>query len=148
MFSLWKTWNYPVLIYKFEQVVISLEWLSSEASEVNFWKEVKLVKQAYFLWKWFFDLYVSWGKFSKFQRFQNFVRIILLLTAFLMLFKTSIVTKLWYFTRILQAVVERCSVKKLLLEISQNSQEVCEFCEISTNTFLHRTPLVVASGIY
>ena len=24
----------------------------------------------------------------------------------------------------------------------------CEFCEISKNTFLHRTPLVAASGLY
>ena len=35
-----------------------------------------------------------------------------------------------------EAVVQRCSVKKVLLEISQNSQE---------NTFLHRAPLVAAS---
>ena len=66
-----------------------------------------------------------------------------------------------------------CSVKKLFLDIPQNSQEntcarvsfliklqaetcnfikkeplaqvfSCEFCEISTNIFLHRTPLVAA----
>ena len=63
-----------------------------------------------------------------------------------------------------EAVARRCSVKKLLLEISQNSQEnkpeacnfikkdtlaqvfSCEFCEISKNTFFYRTPLVAASG--
>ena len=73
-----------------------------------------------------------------------------------------------------EAVVRRCSVKKVFLEISQNSQEntrarrisflikflkirlffknktlarvfSCEFCEISKNTFYYRTPLVAAS---
>ena len=61
---------------------------------------------------------------------------------------------------------QRCSVKKLFLEISQNSQGntcarvsfliklqtlayvfSCEFCEISKNTFSYRTPLVTASEI-
>ena len=64
-----------------------------------------------------------------------------------------------------EAVVRRCSVKKVLLEISQNSQEntcaraflnkvaglsqvlSCEFCEISKNTFFHRTPQVAASVV-
>ena len=68
---------------------------------------------------------------------------------------------------------QRCSVKKLLLKISQNWQEntftgvcfliklqayeahykealkqvfFCEFCEISKNTFSYRTPLVAASA--
>ena len=73
-----------------------------------------------------------------------------------------------------EAVVQSCSVKKVFLEISQNSQEnICarvsfliklqadcnfikketlaqvlarEFCVISKNTFLHRTPLVAASA--
>ena len=72
-----------------------------------------------------------------------------------------------------EAVVQRCSVKKMFLEISQNSQEntcagdsflvklqacnfikketlaqvfSCEFCEISKNTFFHRTPLVAVSA--
>ena len=63
-----------------------------------------------------------------------------------------------------EAVVRRCSVKKLLIEILQNSQEntcarvsfsvkketltqmfSCEFCEISKNTFYYRTPLLAAS---
>ena len=72
-----------------------------------------------------------------------------------------------------EAVARRCSVKKVLLEISQNSQEnTCarvsfliklqascnfikketlaqvfssEFCEISKNTFSYRAPLVAAS---
>ena len=39
----------------------------------------------------------------------------------------------------------RCSVKKMLIEISQNSQTLvqvfsCEFCKASNNTFFHRTP--------
>ena len=67
-----------------------------------------------------------------------------------------------------EAVIQRCSVKKVFLEISQNSQEntcarvsflinfikketlvqvlSCKFCEISKNTFFNRTPLVAASG--
>ena len=73
-----------------------------------------------------------------------------------------------------EAVAQRCSVKKVFLEISQNSQEntcarvsffiklqaaacnfikketlaqvfSCEFCEISKNTFFYRTPPVAAS---
>ena len=62
----------------------------------------------------------------------------------------------------IEAVVQRCSVKKVFLEISQNSQEnACarvSYFEIKIpsmqkqNTFLHRTPLVAASentkGIY
>ena len=77
---------------------------------------------------------------------------------------------------ITEAVVRRCCVKKVFLETSQNSQEdtcarvsflikfqaessnfikketlaqvfSCEFCEISKNTFSHRTPLVIASVI-
>ena len=71
-----------------------------------------------------------------------------------------------------EAVVRRCSVKKVLLEISQNSQEnncagdsfltkpqacnfikkdslvqvfSCAFCKISKNTFFCRIPLVAAS---
>ena len=63
----------------------------------------------------------------------------------------------------LEAVARRCSVKKVFLEMSQNSQEKtsarvsfliklkasqvfsCEFYEISKNIFFHRTPLVAAS---
>ena len=76
--------------------------------------------------------------------------------------------------KVLEAVVRGCSVKKVFLEISQNSQEntcarvsfliklqvsacnfikketlaqvfSCEFCEISKNIFSYRTPLVAAS---
>ena len=75
-----------------------------------------------------------------------------------------------------EAVAQRCSVKKLFLEISQNSQEntcarfsflikfqagacnfikietlaqvfSCEFCEISKNTFSYRTPPVASSDL-
>ena len=65
-----------------------------------------------------------------------------------------------YYLVLLEAVIQRFSVKKVFLEISQNSQEkscarpqACnfikkEFCEISENTFLHRTPLVAASVLY
>ena len=69
----------------------------------------------------------------------------------------------------LEAVAWRCSVKKVFLEISQNSQEntparvsetsacnfikketmtqvfPCEICEISMNTFSYRAPVVAAS---
>ena len=45
-----------------------------------------------------------------------------------------------------EAVAQRCSVKMVCLEISQNSQVFsCEFWEISKNTFFYRTPLVAAS---
>ena len=73
-----------------------------------------------------------------------------------------------------KAVVRRCSVKKVFLEISQNSQEntcardsffnkvpdlrpafikkeslpqvfSCEFCEISKNTYFNRTPPLAVS---
>ena len=65
-----------------------------------------------------------------------------------------------------RAVVQRCSVKKVFLEISQNLQEntctrpetcnlikkgalvqvfSCKFCKVSKDTFLHRTPLVAVS---
>ena len=69
-----------------------------------------------------------------------------------------------------EAVSQRCSVKKVFLEISQNSQEntcarvsflinfiikeiltqvfSCEFCEISKNTFSYRAPPVTASELY
>ena len=62
----------------------------------------------------------------------------------------------------IEAVVQRCSIKKVFLEISQNSQEnACarvSYFEIKIpsmqkqNTFLHKAPLVAASentkGIY
>ena len=52
-----------------------------------------------------------------------------------------------------EAVAQRCSVKKVFLEISQNSQEntcarisfLIRFCEISKNTFSYRRPPVAAS---
>ena len=56
------------------------------------------------------------------------------------------------------AVTRRCSIKQVILEISQNSQEnvcagfpflielsSCEFCEISNNTFSYRTPPTASS---
>ena len=65
----------------------------------------------------------------------------------------------------MEAVIQTCSVKKVFLEISQNSQEntcarvsfliklqawpgvfSCKFCEIFKKTFLYRKPLVAASG--
>ena len=47
-----------------------------------------------------------------------------------------------------EAVVQMCSVKKVFLEMSQNSQVFsCEFCEISKNTFSYRTPSVAASAL-
>ena len=61
-----------------------------------------------------------------------------------------------------EAVVRRCFVKKVFLEILRSSQAQacnfikkeslaqmfsCEFCEISKNTFFYRTPPVAASKI-
>ena len=77
----------------------------------------------------------------------------------------------------LEVVARRCSLKKVFLEISQNSQEntcarvsfliklqasglnfikretlaqvfSCEFCNISMNTFSDKTPLVADSGLF
>ena len=48
-----------------------------------------------------------------------------------------------------EAVAQRCSVKKVFLEISENSQEnTCEFSEISKNTFFYRTLPLAASDAY
>ena len=45
-----------------------------------------------------------------------------------------------------EAVVRRCSVKKVFSEISRNSQEnTCAFCEISKNIVSYRTHPVAAS---
>ena len=49
------------------------------------------------------------------------------------LFKESVLHSVGF----IETVAQRCSVKKVFLEISQNSQE---------NTFFVRTPLVAASG--
>ena len=60
---------------------------------------------------------------------------------------------------LMEAVVQRCSVKNIFLEICQNSQGntcaskketlaqvfSCQFCAISKNTFSYRTPSVAAS---
>ena len=58
-----------------------------------------------------------------------------------------------------EATVHRCSVKKVSLETSQNSQGTtcvketlaqvfsCGFCEASKNTSLYRIPLAAASGL-
>ena len=57
-----------------------------------------------------------------------------------------------------EAVVRRCSLKKVFLEVSQRSASLlkkgtlvqlfpCEFCKISKNTFSYRTPPVAASGV-
>ena len=53
-------------------------------------------------------------------------------------------------TALTEAVAQRCSVKKVFLEISQNSQENtgarAKFREISRNIFSYNTPPVAASG--
>ena len=43
---------------------------------------------------------------------------------------------------------QRCSMKKVFLEISQNSREnTCEFCEISKNTFFTEHLWTTASAV-
>ena len=70
-------------------------------------------------------------------------------------------TDLFYECEDSEAVVSRCSVEKMFLEISKNLQEntcardsflikltkgfSCEFCKISKNTFIYRTPPVAPS---
>ena len=68
------------------------------------------------------------------------------------------------FLKSIETVAQRCSVKKVFLEISQNSpentcarvsiliklqasgpEEICEICEIFENTFYYRTSPVAAS---
>ena len=44
-----------------------------------------------------------------------------------------------------EALVQRCSVKKVFLKISYAKSFFCEFCEIFKNTFFHRIPPVAAS---
>ena len=89
-------------------------------------------------------------------------------------FDLHLLPYIFFLTRSQEAVAQTRSVKKMFLEISQNSQEntcakvyfliianvacnfikketlaqvfSCEFCEIYKNTFFHRTPLVAASG--
>ena len=79
------------------------------------------------------------------------------------------------YLRVTEAVDQRCSVRKVFLEISQNSRKntcarvsfliklsqacnfikketlaqvfFCEFCEISENTFSYKTPPVAASEV-
>ena len=73
----------------------------------------------------------------------------------------------WEFLKASEAASRRCSVKKVFLEILQNSQEntyarvsfliklqtwkkalaqvfSCEFCQISKNTFYYKTSVVLA----
>ena len=118
--------------------------------------------------------------YTKFSRMIIFGSV-----SFLYLLKLSVGNEFWYYIMLLavgfnrcfkkatyqisEVVVWRCSVKKLFLEILQNSQKntcarnsfliklqaletlaqvfSCEFCEISKNTLYHRTPLVAASEI-
>ena len=72
---------------------------------------------------------------------------LLLPRSFIIVFSDLIWTMERFFT---EAVARRCSIKKVLLEISQNSQEntcarVSFSIEISKNTLSYRTPLVPVS---
>ena len=53
---------------------------------------------------------------------------------------------------VLEAVAQRCSVKKVFTSFIKKETMTqvfsCKFCEISKNTFFHRTPLVAASSVY
>ena len=77
-------------------------------------------------------------------------------------FKTYIQEEEESIKLITEAVSQRCSIKKVFLEISQNCRPQvcniikeetlaqvfsCEFGEISKNTLFYRTPLVAASMI-
>ena len=68
---------------------------------------------------------------------------------------------LWKRIITIEAVSQRCSVKKVFLEISQNSKEnncarkitlsllfSCRFCEITKNAFSYWTPPVAPSNYY
>ena len=94
------------------------------------------------MWGFFFFAFLKYSSFTPFKAFSSY-------------------SFTW------KAVAQRCSVKKVFLEISQNSQGntsarvsflitlhnlaqvfSCEFCETSKNTFPYRTPPVFASVIY
>ena len=104
--------------------------------------------------------------YLKFVQFSNICRILFLYTRkfFMRTIKVKIIDRYSILSNIesIEAVVQRCSAKKVFLEVSQNIQEItcarvsflketlaqvfsCECCEISKNTFLHRTPLVAPS---
>ena len=104
--------------------------------------------------------------YLKFVQFSNICRILFLYTRkfFMRTIKVKIIDRYSILCNIesIDAVVQRCSAKKVFLEVSQNIQEItcarvsflketlaqvfsCECCEISKNTFLHRTPLVAPS---
>ena len=104
--------------------------------------------------------------YLKFVQFSNICRILFLYTRkfFMRTMKVKIIDRYSILSNIesIEAVVQRCSAKKVFLEVSQNIQEItcarvsflketlaqvffCECCEISKNTFLHRTPLVAPS---
>ena len=56
---------------------------------------------------------------------------------------------LFYCLQVSEAVVRRCSIKKVFLEISQNSQVLsCAFCEICKNTFFNRTRPSAACKVF
>ena len=44
-----------------------------------------------------------------------------------------------------EAVIQRCSVKRVFLKISQTTGFSCKFCEIFKSIFFQKTPLVAAS---
>ena len=115
--------------------------------------------------KYIFQIYhYSYSQCSNFYR-------LLLFDYFYNLFDSFILIR--FFAQMKFRSTQRCSVKKVFLQISQNSQEntcarvyfliklqacnfieketlaqmlCCEFCEISKNILSYKTPLVVASG--
>ena len=129
------------------------------------------------------------GKYTKFVKFTHLVKWIIFsdftktqvvdishFSALFLFAKEIFFKKLIFFWWIKEAVAHTCSVKKLLLEISQKFVEKhlcqsiffnkvadaacnfikketlaqvfsCQFCEISKNSFFYRTPLMAASGI-
>ena len=90
------------------------------------------------MWGFFFFTFLKYSLFTPFKAFSSY-------------------SFIW------KGVGQRCSVKKVFLEISQNSQGNTSarvsflitlhnlaqvFCETSKNTFSYRTPPLVASVIY
>ena len=54
------------------------------------------------------------------------------------------------FTRVIQSLLIKLQASAWQLYLKKTLAQVfsCEFCEISKNPFLHRTPLVAASDFY
>ena len=127
--------------------VITLKFQIEIKREIDFFYEIYYFYFAFHLLCWFTQILLRREKYTSFTRitYQKSNGSAKLLFLFVFIFA--------------DAVVRMCSVEKVLLEISQNSQEnTCarvsfliklqawfpyEFCKIFKNTFFYRPPLLL-----